>query len=327
MSGVVDLALGVAFVFFVLASVASGSLSLIRRIGRSRHRQLHRAIGELLDGTPQPGLTSRTAELYRQVPVLLSVSGRERLVLDRRRDPWWPGWRDPLRRQAAFGPLWLAPAAFARAVDGLSRRDEAYAALGLDEADGRDDVAAAFQQHMDATSKRFEDVSRIWLFALGLVLAVAVNVNTIDVGLALWRDASVRESLAAAVSSCDQDDEEARTSCLQNQVNTARDLLSPAIGWGCPPDVDADSSCSVGDRSAAMGDAAGMVAHRRRRVARCPGLVRLHPAADGVARRTSGVLTGSGRVARRSTGRRSSPRRGSARRPGRRATRWGDGRR
>lgn len=207
----VNVLVGLAVLLFIMSTLASALLSGILRAGRSRQKTMFRSVAQLLDGSTDPGEHGFTADFYQSDSVRCAEPPQgplvERIRRRIRRERRW----DRVEDYRRFGPTWISSKSF--------RAGAETAGVEVDEND--------YSAHMEALSGHFQRRARIWLFVIGLLGAVIVNVDLIAVGRALWEDDAVR----AAVQ------DETNTSTVRSQV-------SLPIGWRCADATVNTKSCT-----------------------------------------------------------------------------------
>jgi hypothetical protein len=98
----------------------------------------------------------------------------------------------------------------------------------------RKNVEKWFDDSMDRVSGTFKRYSQTMALIIGLILALVLNVDSIDLTLYLWREPSVRQVLAQNAADFDLPREELKANpeqALQNFRNQFAGLSLP-IGWG-----------------------------------------------------------------------------------------------
>lgn len=206
MSDALDLAIGMALVFATTAAVSSGVLDFGRKLTRTRERHLFRSIARVLDETEAPGVNSYTVRLYRTRAIQTAVEPKQRIWLRGPAQPWWMrAPHDEAERLARWGPAWLPPMTFARAVEEL-HLDKPLALVGIDETKDvggnvdpavlREKLAAGFETLMQPLTEQYRQRTRVWLFILGLSLAAVVNVDSIRIAKDLYQNDEIRLELA-----------------------------------------------------------------------------------------------------------------------------------
>lgn len=172
------------------------------------------------------------------------------------------------KRRAAriYGPTSIAPASFSRALldvikpsgDFDRATHDLKTAIGnmagdpddgfkrtlrrlVDEAAGdvdkfRTSLEQWFENQMNHVTEWYRRNTRVWLFLIGLAVAAAFNVDTIDAGVELWHDDELRAALVAEASTTDEfsqcqaiEDAGTRTSCVEDVIGSIDDL---PIGYG-----------------------------------------------------------------------------------------------
>lgn len=101
-------------------------------------------------------------------------------------------------------------------------------------AKARKNVEKWFDDSMDRVSGTFKRYSQRMALIIGLVLALVLNVDSIDLTLYLWREPSVRQALAQNAAMFELSEQELQadpTEALQNFRNQFVGLSLP-IGWG-----------------------------------------------------------------------------------------------
>ena len=104
--------------------------------------------------------------------------------------------------------------------------------LAEDTAGSIDRFRTAIEQWFDAAMDRvsgwYKRWTQLWQLGIGLVLAIALNINIVTIGLALWNDIPLRTAIVAEA------DRLAQESGSSPRLETTRDLLKTTrlpIGW------------------------------------------------------------------------------------------------
>jgi hypothetical protein len=128
---------------------------------------------------------------------------------------------------------------------------EEYVAEGESNlAKARKNVEKWFDDSMDRASGAFKRYSQMMALIIGLILALLLNVDSIDLTLYLWREPAVRQALAqnAAMFELSQTELEANPQeALQNFRNKFEGLSLP-VGWGfsrVPTSAFSDPNCQL----------------------------------------------------------------------------------
>jgi hypothetical protein len=85
-----------------------------------------------------------------------------------------------------------------------------------------------FDSAMDRVSGWYKRWTQLWQLIIGLILAVALNINVVTIGLALWNDIPLRTAIVAEAERPAQESESA------SRIDRTRDLLKTTrlpIGW------------------------------------------------------------------------------------------------
>ena len=85
-----------------------------------------------------------------------------------------------------------------------------------------------FDSAMDRVSGWYKRWTQLWQLIIGLILAVALNINVVTIGLALWNDIPLRTAIVAEAERLAQESESAP------RIDRTRDLLKTTrlpIGW------------------------------------------------------------------------------------------------
>jgi hypothetical protein len=124
---------------------------------------------------------------------------------------------------------------FNQSFNALLSNIEEYVAQGETHlAKARTNVEKWFDDSMDRVSGAFKRYSQTMALVIGLIVALGLNVDSIDLTLYLWREPSVRQALAQNAANFELSQEELQadpTEALQNFRNQFVGLSLP-IGWG-----------------------------------------------------------------------------------------------
>lgn len=211
-SQALETAIGLATLFFILATAASGICEVISRWFSKRSKDLERNIGALLSGVDVKKAKNEGKQAENQ-DALNAVKNTS-------------VWRAAeaaagrsLFLRKSKGPSYLSAKAFADAViehiSTVEPRDRNHVSASwpknLDDrltamvAEGRDDlleVKAGLEKWFDEAMARAEGSYKRWatlvLFFIGLLLAGVGNVSTIDAAQHLWADPVARAAVTQA---------------------------------------------------------------------------------------------------------------------------------
>jgi hypothetical protein len=262
-----DLAIGLAFIFFLLSTLAVTIQEFVASILGLRARTLEQGLRSMLED-PKKGWAEvdkfydhpLIRSLYRTPPPQ-KVSGKapKQVATDeagrnakKRARPWY------IRSWSFFwrtrGPSYISPRSFALVVldnfapaDGqktvLDTIDELPPALRVhvkplagkakkEVEELRTSLEAWYDDTMARVSGWYKRKSQIILLVIGLVIVIAVNANTITMGERMWKDDTVRAAVVAQATAAATSDEgsSATLSDAANDVDAVVKVGVP-IGW------------------------------------------------------------------------------------------------
>jgi hypothetical protein len=258
-SSVVDVVVGVLFVFLVFSLVVSGVNEVMTRALASRSRHLWRDLRQLLDG-------DRTTLAKDQRP----------RGADPRSDKWaerlyahpligqLEGWLVTSRSQARSRLSNIPASDFSRAMldllvpdtDGEISAEKIEAAVhGLPSgplrdallplvrttekqvADLRREIGDWFDSRMEALSRAYKHHVKWVLVGIGIIVALVFNVDAIGAAQRLYRDEALRTAVAdqasAVVAACEGQPD--ITTCTRDEVGKVDTAIRLPVGW---PDPD-----------------------------------------------------------------------------------------
>ncbi len=277
-STILDVVIGVVFVVFVFSVVASGVHEFVTWGLATRSKQLWRAIGRLLDNDTGP-----TSNQGRAAEVALGLNGdNDRRPARGAATADDPSLKDRLFAHALVQGLdgqgdsgtrtridHIEPELFSRALlDVLSGDNELENTAAFrrtigqlpdgrlrDELESvarhagdtivelRTDLSAWFDDRMDALTHSYRSRTRWWLFAIGLTVAVAFNVDALDVTNEFYRDEVTRALVVAEAEAladsptCEPDATGALSEACRDQVSATADALDLPVWWDRSPDA------------------------------------------------------------------------------------------
>jgi hypothetical protein len=245
---IVELVIGLAFLFFVLSIVASAVGEAISGALNLRGTTLHRGIANLLTGAPpnrggppddatpdDEAPPTSDAEIFWRVtnhPLVHSYAGRRR-----------PSYLSSSSfRSALLDATRVLDAGDLRAgidrlpADSHVRRTLTAVARSVSYDDQRFRVAVEewYDRSMERVSGWYKRNTQVILFFVGVVLAVATNANAGQAAVRLWTDDGVRDALVAEAHDAQRD------TGVQGALRQLQTLDFP-IGWEARnrPDVTA----------------------------------------------------------------------------------------
>jgi hypothetical protein len=261
-SSILEVAVGLALIFLTMSLVATAVREGIEGVIKARAVNLERGIRSLLDDKDGTGL----ARIFYEHPLIFSLyqdsyAPSNRRFFGRKLPTYIPAssfssvlidlaWRGP-----AVGPYAMMQTASVPTVAELRanahRIPSPYVQhaflTAIDSAGGdlnrvRANLEAWFDSAMNSVSGWYRRRTQLYLFVIGLVLAVALNVNTLTMADHLWRNDRARAAVAdmgAAVASDSVTERLAHDTTLN--ADEARRLyaqlqaLSLPIGWDRRP--------------------------------------------------------------------------------------------
>jgi hypothetical protein len=255
---IVEVAIGVIFVYLMLALLVAATNEVVASLLGLRARTLARAIAALFgeDGR-QPG--PRTEAFYRH-PLIMALSGGRR-----------PSYIPPATFAAVAPEVLSAGGDSAQTGDGSAGR---LSAVGLTlPADGKPDAKALevlFQATMDRAVGWYKRQLQVLTLAVSFVVVLLSNADTIQIANALWTaptlrasvveaaqrrtdsppptdasviDASYQGTLAIPVADEGNAERLADAEDRSRVTATERELLEAIVGWGPDYRVVNDGHC------------------------------------------------------------------------------------
>lgn len=234
-----DVLIGMAFMFFLLATVVASVNEIIQTALNARARTLTRGISTLLNNEADASEFFKQWRIKRlgKPPGFIRKRACRRLkhVAERRRPSYIPARAFALTLLETAtpddGPR-IGADLFAEAQATIDR-------LGIDARQRleatRAELERAFDEVMDRASGWYRRYVQWWLLALALVVAIGLNVNTFTVAERLWKDDALR---AAVVQRAQQAGDEAppgepqaaTPKAVADQIDAIGQLKLP-VGW------------------------------------------------------------------------------------------------
>lgn len=224
-STILDVVVGLVFVFLVVSLVASAVIEFVAMILKKRAKDLHATLNEMLGQASSTNLATTSV-----LKALKAASGKS--------------------------PSYLSATAFADAVvemlvdangaidtgnlsEPLKTRVEALRRTVGDELL---QIKSGLETWFDATMERLEGSFKRWsqwrLLVAGLVIAAFFNISTIHVVDTLWNDAAIREAVTNAAGAATTDgDENSAPPPIEDVAMTVDQLdeLGLPVGWDRSP--------------------------------------------------------------------------------------------
>ena len=294
-NSILDVVIGLVFVFFVCSLAVSGINELVRKVLNTRAKALWTAINRMLDESeqaPQPeGITARLdAAPSRGQPLLdagapQSTDGTS--LATRLFDHPVIGQLDPTRLNKPSKISHIPPTDFARAlVDILTPDDDdgnkQWDRLGdeisklprplrsqfqllYEEAQGnvlqfRQAIEGWFDNGMARVSTWYKKRTRLVMVAYGLCVAVLFNVSAVNVTAELYKNDVVRETvveLAATQAAQENIEDCSNRRCIEDEVSKLVATGLPVLWRTCADENDEDVLCGFEDARAIAGTISG----------------------------------------------------------------------
>ncbi len=225
-SQALETAIGLALLFFVIASLASAIVEVISRILRKRAKDLEETIGQMLSGSAGFDSAAKDAlAMFKGTAIYQSAN-----IAASRGRRWF---------RTDVGPAYLSARSFAEAVDELLERPTGIPVEGLDKrlahlrSAGRErtlEAKAAMENWYDETMSRLSGAYKRWvtavLFVVGLVVAVAGNASAFHAAQTLWQQPAVREAAVNAAANNPSSDVAASARSVQDLAG-----IGMPVGW------------------------------------------------------------------------------------------------
>lgn len=256
-SGVIDLVVGVFFVFLIFSLVTSGVNEVITRALAWRSRHLWQALRQLLDAEEKvsdarPMVTAADASLTGRLyahPLIRQLEGR--LPTDRSRLSNIPATDfsraliDILVPNSAGQTSIDEVRSSVRALDEDSPIKAPLLSIlnevGDQVAQLRESISQWFDGRMESLSRTYKRHAKWMLLVIGVVVAPSFNVDAIEVSQRLYRDEALRSAVVqqanALVSKCEENKDVA--TCARTEVKKLDPALGLPIGWPDPNGIDA----------------------------------------------------------------------------------------
>ncbi|MDA0181819.1 hypothetical protein OJ997_16065 [Solirubrobacter phytolaccae] len=267
-----DLALGMAFVFFLLSTLAATIQELIASFLGLRARTLEQGLRSMLEDE-QVGWKyvdnfydhPLIKTLYKTARPAVLTGGDVPVAADENAvDP------DPKGRRAAVaqrnfieravsffgptsGPSYISPRAFATVVldpeklfgQASAVASEAPGTLGerlqAVVKDSQSDVErerlrleAWYDDTMARVSGWYKRKSQIMLLVIGTALAIGINANAIRMGERMWKDDTVRSAVVAKATALETPTGTEQATAAQDQLKRAADDVDSVVKLGIP---------------------------------------------------------------------------------------------
>lgn len=227
-----ETAIGLALLFFVVASLASAIVEGVSRLLRKRAKDLEETIGQMLSGSATfDGAAKEALGMFKGTSIYQSAN----MAASRGRR-WF---------RTDVGPAYLSARSFADAIDELTGKLTETPVEGLNKrlvslkAEGKQltlEAKAGLENWYDETMGRLSGAYKRWatavLFVVGLVLACAGNVSAFHAAQTLWQQPAVRQAALAAAEQAAAKSA-SPDGLVNDNVKTVQDLagLGMPVGW------------------------------------------------------------------------------------------------
>jgi hypothetical protein len=241
-SGVLDVAIGVAFLYLLLSLLCSAITEGIARIFALRSGNLKAGVQNLLNNqtVPVDGKQKDLAQAIYEHPLIKGL--------------YRQGWFD--RRIGREGkPSYIPSRTFALALfnvlggtgktldelknqvagiqsDWIKRSLLPLVSDAKNLAAARANVEGWFDDAMERVSGWYKRKAQVIILLVALVVSVALNADTLEVTTTLWNDTAIRESVVAAAQQASQQP-------LSDDINVLKKQLTELplpLGWEAIPD-------------------------------------------------------------------------------------------
>jgi hypothetical protein len=229
---VLDVAIGLVFTYLLLALLASGLQELIAGATQLRGRKLRSGLQRLLSdpaagGPAAPGLFGRVfnhalvqGSSSLELPSYVPARNISLALIDALMD----GSKAPVFTQCETAVLGLPDSGIKSTLKMLLTQ------AGGDLDKFKSSVETWYDDAMDRVGGRYKRFSHYCLLALGLVLAVGLNVDTVRIASTLWRDAGLRNAVVQQAQAFHDQNDGASTVDLDKAQALVAKLPVP-IGW------------------------------------------------------------------------------------------------
>jgi hypothetical protein len=257
-SNVVDVVVGILFVFLVFSLVVSGVNEAITRLIAWRSRHLWRALRQLLDGEGEdlmadqrpsgadPESAKWTERLYAH-PLILQLEGRIPTAKSRLSNIPTPDFsRAFIDLLVPDGQGDVTVGQVRTALQGLPEGPLKGSLLALVNsagervADLQQDIGDWFDSRMEALSRSYRRHVKWVLVGIGIIVALSFNVDAIGAAQRLYRDEALRTAVAdqatSVVATCEEEADVA--ACTREQVGKVDTAIRLPVGWPDPDGIN-----------------------------------------------------------------------------------------
>jgi len=286
-SAALDVSIGLILVFIVLSLICSAINELFEGWLKHRAIDLEKGIRELLADSNGTGLAkslydhplvsslfqghydpSKLGNLPSYIPSRNFALALMDIVL-----PAQGATTSGAAGAVAATPNAADVVAFRSAVASIQGNDTVKRALltlidaaGNDIAQVRTNIEQWFDSTMDRVSGWYKRRKQFWIFVIGLIVALVMNVSTVTVATALWTNKTMRDSLVAAANKYVAETGTNGTLTPKQQLDSeVMDLESfrLPIGWTLPPSCTLPQNGASAAAASVKSEVAALVACAR----------------------------------------------------------------
>ena len=240
-SQAIEVAIGLALVFFTLALAASAITELISQAMKKRSKDLRNAIGRIVAGQPQ-NLTASEADAAKFVTKLYSTSPIASLVAAAKRNPSYiaaSAFAEGVREVLEDG------ADVKKEIDKLPEGLRKRAQVAWDRTDGKlekkeeklervqADLEGWFDKSMDRLSGVYKRWSQVVVLAASVVIVLLVNADSVKIASELWEAPALRDAMVGAADTVVEPTDPATISQAAEEIASIEALGLPLL-WDCP---------------------------------------------------------------------------------------------
>jgi len=233
-STVLDVAIGLAFVYLLLGLFCTTVNEWIAGILNTRAKNLREGIRGLLDA--QPLGNSQFLEAFYQHPL---VSG---MMQGGKHPSYLPGRTFATAIMDLVTPTVSGPITLTNLVDGINALPDgdvkkALASLvsnvGGDLTKAQHNIEHWFDDTMDRVSGWYKRTTQIWTIAVAMILTVLANADTVNIARRLWTGPTVRSAVVDLAKQRAQMPQPAGNTATpgSNLTDEERAMLGSVLGW------------------------------------------------------------------------------------------------
>lgn len=278
-SQILDTAIGLVLMFFVISLAASTIVEVYARLLSKRAKNLEAVLGSMLAGSGTDDSVEEKS-LGQEVKARFTKAGRKQAADETQKHAKdvhkalvafkgtsiYDGVR-VASGKTLFGKKWKKPSylsakTFAAAISELTIDKDGKVEIFSELPEGLQnrlasiltevrgdalELKAGLEHWFDSTMQRLEGAYKRWtstvLFVVGLLIAVVANAGVYDVAESLWQDTATREAVVESAVRTTQEGESSGAESIDAAVDQLQSLQLP-IGW----DAETRAAWTGGDR-------------------------------------------------------------------------------